>query len=99
MSDFSEQQIQMILNIIEREIDLDAREITKILLESDRLLTVEEIEQKLKEDKGPIDLKHIRQALYAMNDLGYARSRRIRDKETGWIKFLWDLFPEKILDR
>jgi transcription initiation factor IIE alpha subunit len=88
----------ILLRIVERRIDADARKVTEVLLDAENRLTVEQIENKLGELGHPLDQKSIRQALYAMNDHGFARSRRTRDSETGWINFYWNLFPDKILN-
>ncbi len=84
-----------ILYKIAGEMGQTARSIVKIMLEAENQLSLEAIEEKLAKD---IDSKDIRQILYELNDRGYARSRRLRDNETGWITFLWNIFPDKILN-
>jgi len=87
-----------VLDKIQMELGIEGRQIAQILYDSEKLLTVEEIDEKLSEiEEKEVDIKEIRQILYTFSDNGYARSRRYRDSETGWISFLWNLFPDKIL--
>ena len=94
MSDEREQ----VLDKIESELGKDSRLIVQILYDADDVLNLEEIEEALETEPMEFDAKTVRQILYALNDRGYARSRRHRDNETGWITFSWNLFPDKILD-
>ena len=90
----TEDHHDQILHKIHGEMGSSAKSVVQILLEADQPLSLEHIEERLVAD---LDSKDIRQILYELNDRGYARSSRIRDNETGWINFLWSLFPDKIL--
>lgn len=97
MTDINDEQKEEILYRIRGEFDELTAQIVELMLDTDELLNVEEMEERLSEQGKNIDKKEIRQSLYGLNDSGYARSRRIRDTETGWIHFMWNLFPDKIL--
>jgi len=80
------------------EMGKEARQVVSVLYDADEVISVEEIEEELENVDTILETKNIRQILYQLNDRGYARSRRIRDDDTGWITFLWNLFPDKILE-
>ena len=88
---------ETVLQKIEGDFGTIGREIVAILYDTNKSITLEEIEEALVNDNNELDPKEIRQILYQLQDNGYARSRSYRNDETGWISFLWVLFPEKIL--
>lgn len=93
----SDEERSQILSKIEQELGLEGRYVVEVLYDAEDVIAVEQIEQELESNEMTFDAKDIRQVLYQLSDRGYARSRRHRDDETGWITFLWDLFPQKIL--
>ncbi|MHA2504045.1 MAG: hypothetical protein ACXAE3_14390 [Candidatus Kariarchaeaceae archaeon] len=84
---------QQVLDKITHEMGNIAADVVRILLSSEDPITIEHMEEKLSQ----VDIKDIRLVLYRLTDKGYARSSRLRDNETGWINFLWTLFPDRIL--
>lgn len=94
----SDQEREQILEKIEQELGKEGRYVVEVLYDAENVISVEDIEKELEDVEMVFETKDIRQILYELSDRGYARSRRHRDNETGWITFLWDLFPKKILD-
>jgi len=93
----SDEEYEEILFKIESQIGKPARHVVKVLLDAEDVLSLEQIEQELEEVAMEFESKNIRQVLYELSDRGYARSRRLQNRDTGWISYLWNLFPDKIL--
>lgn len=87
---------ETLLRIVERRLDENAGRIAGLLLSTDKQLTVPQMEEMLANTNQPLEQKEIRKALYAMADERYAKSRRLRDVETGIIEFYWEIKPENI---
>ena len=97
MGIISDEDAIKIYNTIERQISKNAADIVDIMISSKTSINVDQILEAMDKKGYKIEAKDIRQVLYDLNERGYARSMRLRNPETGWINFLWEVKPRGIL--
>ncbi|MEM3466933.1 MAG: transcription factor E, partial [Candidatus Jordarchaeales archaeon] len=81
-----------ILEVLVKEIGGEsAYNIVRILLNSDKEITDEEIANKLN-----MQLNAVRKVLYRLYEERLASYRRTRDTNTGWFIYYWKIRPDKV---
>ncbi len=85
---------EKLLEVVVEEIGGEsAYQVVRVLLESDKEITDEEIANKLN-----MQLNAVRKILYRLYEERLASYRRTRDTNTGWFIYYWRIRPDKIRD-
>ncbi len=86
-----ERQRQTLIDVVTDLAGEEAKQVTLVLLNAKDEITDEEISEEL-----DMRLNQVRKALYSLYDIQLASFRRIRDKQTGWFVYYWNLHPDRI---